>query len=337
MVWHHSRDSIRRFWKQQRGYGKAEARLERKWPDKYNSAGHVSWEGRLYGPSFFQNFGWGKPRIYFGYWGSAPFQAVYHPEMREVLSISMMPEWHLLVAQLGLLSVLGFLWPPLFVAVPLMLFALGLPVYQAIRMTLKAQRVGPPKGLWDRFRFLCVTSLLHVTQPLCRLFGRFSQGLTPWRRLGLTGWIWPRRSMVSLWSETWRDPSEWVALLHDRLCSLGARVFVSTPVDRWDLEARAGLLGGARVLVTVEEHGAGRQFVRFKVWPVLRFRTATYGIIGFTVLSALAFLDGADYAGIALASFVLAAVPLFFMKSGAALATLIRTIRGLEPEMTQEG
>jgi GT2 family glycosyltransferase len=331
-VWHHSRDSVRRYWKQQRGYGKAEAQLERKWPEKYNSAGHVDWAGRLYGPSFFQNFGWGRPRIYFGYWGSAPFQAIYHPAMGEALSISMMPEWHLLVAQLGLLSVFGLLWKPLLLAIPLMCLAIGLPVYQAIRMTLKAERTGPPKGFWNSARFLGVTSLLQVTQPLCRLFGRFSQGLTPWRRLGLSGWVWPWPSVISVWSETWRDPSDWVALLQEHLGKLGARVFVSTPVDRWDLEARAGLLGGARVLVTVEEHGAGKQFVRFRVWPMLRFRTLTLGSIVFAVLSTLAFLDGATVAGIGLGLLVAAVLALFLVKSGAALATLQRTIRGLEPD-----
>ena len=32
-----------------RGTARAEALLERKWPEKYNGAGHVSWAGRLYG------------------------------------------------------------------------------------------------------------------------------------------------------------------------------------------------------------------------------------------------------------------------------------------------
>ena len=32
VVWHHRRDSVRAYWQQQRGYGKAEALLERKWP-----------------------------------------------------------------------------------------------------------------------------------------------------------------------------------------------------------------------------------------------------------------------------------------------------------------
>src|SRR5882672_4207463 len=37
--------------------------------------------------------------------------------------------------------------------------------------------------------------------------------------------------------------------------------------DRWDLEVRGGLLGAVRLLATTEEHGAGRQLVRFRLWP----------------------------------------------------------------------
>ena len=36
------------YWRQQQGYGEAEALLERKWPEKYNGAGHLNWAGRLY-------------------------------------------------------------------------------------------------------------------------------------------------------------------------------------------------------------------------------------------------------------------------------------------------
>ena len=331
-VWHHSRDSIRRYWKQQKGYGLAEAKLERKWPDKYNSAGHVSWTGRLYGPSFFQNFGWAKPRIYFGYWGSAPFQALYHPTPGEILSIAMMPEWHLLVIHLSLLSVMGFLWEPLFLAVPLALIALMLPVGQAVRMTLKAERVGPKKGWWNRLRFVVITSLLHLTQPLSRLYGRFAQGLTPWRKLGLSGWVFPRPRTVSVWSEQWRDPSDWVRLLFAQLRASGARVFLPGPEHRWDLEARAGLFGGARVLTTVEEHGAGRQFIRFRIWPVLRFRTLSVAIVTYALLAILASMSGAAFAATVLALIVVGAVGLVGFKCGAALATMQRLAEGLAKE-----
>lgn len=37
--------------------------------------------------------------------------------------------------------------------------------------------------------------------------------------------------------------------------------------DRWDLQVRGGPLGGARLLMAVEEHGGGRQLVRLRWWP----------------------------------------------------------------------
>ena len=48
VVMHRRRDSVRRYLKQQYGYGKAEALLERKWPSRYNRAGSSRWSGRIY-------------------------------------------------------------------------------------------------------------------------------------------------------------------------------------------------------------------------------------------------------------------------------------------------
>src|SRR5437588_732943 len=36
LVWHHRRATIKDYWRQQLNYGRAEAMLERKWPEKYN-------------------------------------------------------------------------------------------------------------------------------------------------------------------------------------------------------------------------------------------------------------------------------------------------------------
>src|SRR2546426_2428284 len=86
MVWHHRRDSVRAFWKQQVGYGRAEALLERKWPEKYNLAGHASWSGRVYGKGLAHALG--RPsRIYYGRWGSAPFQRLCEPPAGGFLSL----------------------------------------------------------------------------------------------------------------------------------------------------------------------------------------------------------------------------------------------------------
>ena len=73
---HRRRRTIGAYLRQQAGYGKAEALLERKWPEHYNGGGHVKWAGRVYsgrvGPP-----GGNRFRIYYGPWGSAPFQSIY--------------------------------------------------------------------------------------------------------------------------------------------------------------------------------------------------------------------------------------------------------------------
>src|SRR3954453_13032126 len=71
MVWHHRRPSLRGFLRQQFGYGKAEALLERKWPERYNRRGHVTWAGRVYGNSLAVTLNRRRTRIQSGRWGQA--------------------------------------------------------------------------------------------------------------------------------------------------------------------------------------------------------------------------------------------------------------------------
>mgnify|MGYP003694441611 CR=1 FL=1 len=68
VVWHHRRNSVRMYWKQQKGYGCAEALLERKWPEKYNQAGHVNWAGSLYGLGLTRTILSRPARVYQGSW-----------------------------------------------------------------------------------------------------------------------------------------------------------------------------------------------------------------------------------------------------------------------------
>ena len=77
VVWHHRRDRVRGYFKQQYEYGKAEALLERKWPERYNRAGHLAWAGRVYGNGSSKARGLRRWKIYYGTWGQGLFQSVY--------------------------------------------------------------------------------------------------------------------------------------------------------------------------------------------------------------------------------------------------------------------
>src|SRR5262249_30235948 len=84
LVWHHRRNSVRAYWKQQYGYGKAEAQLESKWPERYNTLGHARWAGRVYCHSSVLDLM--RQRIYHGVWGTAPFQSMQQCEANVVLA-----------------------------------------------------------------------------------------------------------------------------------------------------------------------------------------------------------------------------------------------------------
>ena len=329
MVFHHCRSSIRRYWRQQKGYGEAEALLERKWPEKYNVAGHLSWVGRLYGNAFFQNFGSAPPRVYYGVWGSAPFQALYHRGPGTILSLAMMPEWHLLLWALTVMAVLGIFWPPLLLAVPVLAFAGGVTIWRALSLAIKASRGRGPKSFLDQARFVSVTAWLHLIQPLARLWGRFGEGLTPWRHHGLSEFTVPRKLNLSVWSETWRSAPDWVDRLRDQLRAQGARTFFGGPTDRWDLEVRGGVFGGARMLLAVEEHGAGKQYLRVRIWPHIQFRVLDLVATAFLSLAVAAIVWDEMFVATVLGGLAALLGGLIWEKCGAAVATLRKQVLAL--------
>jgi hypothetical protein len=303
MVWHHRRNSIRAYWKQQQNYGKAESFLEKKWPEKYNLAGHVTWAGRVY-VNGHQYKAWSQGRIYHGVWGSAPFQSIYQSPAGALESWLSMPEWYLTVAALAPICALGFLWFPLLYALPFLAIALYAPICQAL---ISSSRVCFPASRTSRFgwaKLRTVTALLHLLQPLARLRGRLRSGLTFWRHnaAGFT-MPWPRKFAV--WTEHWRDPNERLKTFEADLRKAGVYVRRGGDYDRWDLEVRAGLLGSARLLMAVEDHGAGNQFVRVRLWPKCSLLELLLPVL-FASLSAAAALDDAW-----IASAILALLSLF--------------------------
>jgi O-antigen biosynthesis protein len=266
VVWHHRRNSIRGYWRQQRGYGRAEALLEEKWPEKYNAAGHVSWAGRVYGNGFFTVLPHAG-RIYQGQWGTAPFQRLYQPTPGMFSSLVLMPEWYLFVALLGVLTVLGLSWKPLWLAAPFWLVAVSAPLAHALASGWRAHHTTPPRSRAAALRLQGVTALLHLMQPVARLLGRVRWGLTPWRSFHARTPSVPRSSSCVEWSEEWRSLEDRLVAIESEVKERGIVIRRGGDFDDWDLQIRGGLLGSARLLMTVEEHGQGRQLVRMRLWP----------------------------------------------------------------------
>jgi GT2 family glycosyltransferase len=321
VVWHHRRGSVRRFWRQQRGYGRAEALLERTWPQKYNTPGHLAWGGRLYGRGAAPLR---RSRVYYGLWGTGAFQPGIEQPQPLLLALAAAPEWWLVVVALAATTALGLLATPLLAALPLLVVALALPLWQALATARRCDRRDAPLA-W-RLAGGGLTALLVLMQPGARLAGRMRGGLTPWRRGGRPGFRLPRPRVVSSWHERWRPLAERVAALEASLRDGGLRVRRGHGCERWELHAAAGAFGGVRLRAVVEEHGQARQLLRVRVRPHVP-RLGTWALAALAAATACATLLGAwetaAVAGALLAWLSACAV----LECGAATAVALRALR----------
>jgi O-antigen biosynthesis protein len=268
VVWHHRRNSLKAYWKQQKGYGRAEALLEAKWPEKYNGLGHLSWSGRLYGNGYTLPLPFKKEKIFYGKWGSALFQSIYQPANSFLPCFLLMPEMYLTTLILALIASLGILWPPLLWIWLLFGISLLVVITQAVISAFRNASLSFCRH--ERFKYRMIIIFLHLLQPLARLWGRLKNGLTPWRNRVVTARIFEFSfgfRVLTYWSEEWHSAEEWLIHIEKELISHKIRVIRGGEFDKWDLQAATGLFARTRALLAIEEHGSGKQFLKLKTWP----------------------------------------------------------------------
>jgi GT2 family glycosyltransferase len=331
VVWHHRRQTIGGYVRQQSGYGHAEAMLERKWPARYSAGGHVTWRGRVYGEGAPRHAtGPLRWRIYHGVWGTAPFQSVYEPARGNMNALLLTPETYLAVGLATLLVALGALWRPLLFLAPALIVLAGALALRAVTFAATARF---PTARLSRREVLvrrALTGLLHIIQPLVRLEGRLRHGLTPWRSFTRESGSLPVTKNLERWSEEWVDPVEWVRCFERGITDARAVVRRGGEFDSWDIETRGGVLAGVRVSTVVEEHGSGRQLVRIRCRP--RWSAIAVAMIAvFLGLSVAAATDGATIASIVLAVVGCALALRTLSEASAALGVTARVLRERTP------
>jgi hypothetical protein len=236
-----------------------------------------------------------------------------------------MPEWYLIIAALAGLGALGILWHPLLVALALCGFAVGLSVLQAIHgarlATFHTVRAGYESGIRQRI----LTAFLHLAQPLARLIGRMRLGLTAWRLRGAEGFRLPKNRSTAVWSTVWRAPEERYSELVRTLRDSGAILYCGGEYDRWDVDVLGGMFGSTRLLLAVEDHGAGTQLVRTRSWPRFRPMGVVFAV-PLASLTMLAALAGSTYVAVVIAAALGWLLWTAFLQAGQATAQVLRAI-----------
>jgi GT2 family glycosyltransferase len=326
VVWHRRRGSLRAYWRQQVNYGRAEALLEAKWPQKYNALGHIAWRGRLYALRDRR-----RTRVRYGTWGGELFQPAEELPAGArigVASLPRFPEWHLGLWAMGGMAVAGVIWHPLrwaIIAVAIMLVLTICRAWVDARRVLRRQRLHGSSG---RLRDTCLLAGLHFVQPAARLWGRITGGLMPWHargtRRGARASV-PIGRSLALWSETWRSLEQWLGEFEGLMRREGSAPIRGGRYDRWDFEVRGGLLAAARALSTVEEHGRGRQMLRFNFWPRWHLDSALVAMLLIGIVALITAASGGGVRGAVIVATALAAAT--FVRAAWEAGAAIRILR----------
>lgn len=168
-VWHHRRENVQAYLRQQIGYGRAEALLHFMHPHRFSLFGRCSWNGRIYGSG-----ATGLPlipeRIYYGAFGFAPFQTIYrHNEYGTWACVTWL-EWHVLA--LFFLALSFLFWP--FIVISFAMWSGSLAVASYAAKTAALPKESP---WWCR----PLVGILHLIQPPVRAWYRATYDLRLWR------------------------------------------------------------------------------------------------------------------------------------------------------------
>ncbi|MFZ5428332.1 MAG: glycosyltransferase [Thermodesulfobacteriota bacterium] len=287
MVWHHRRNTVKAYLKQQKGYGRAEALLMPKHPQRFNELGNSRWAGRIYGDISGALLST-RPVIYHGVFGSGLFQTLYEPKGSLVAYLPLSFEW--MLAAFAMIGA-GFAFAPLFALGGLMLATTFAFVGH------RAAQAKLPKG-HDTFFARMTIAMLTLVQPWIRGKARY-QTLMELRRAGRKSLTRGSMAVLGLPEEAnlpkytfWQRIKDTASIFRrglkfhrffwnnasleredvlDHILRVLRTLNVSHSTDTgyaasnstpYDLRVQPGLMTAMKLRATVEHHGGDKRFVR---------------------------------------------------------------------------
>jgi cellulose synthase/poly-beta-1,6-N-acetylglucosamine synthase-like glycosyltransferase len=274
LVWHRRRQGLRNYLRQQLEYGRSEALVEDRHPERFTPAGTARWRGRIYN-SLTPSFMW--QRIYRGPYGTAAYQSVYQGGGHVV---DLVHQVGIPIAAMLLLTIPLALISP-WLALPAAFAALALSLLAAVDMV----RIPPPRrSRTGGIRFRAQVAAHHLLQPLVRFWGRNRHRNGASRELGghqmLPEGVRRVRGGIVVVPED-RPRSELAAALVSALRARGIRAL---PSSGWeDYDARLLLAMFAYGELQTSSHPEGFVQIRIRTRPRLRRLT---GAVAMTIAAA---------------------------------------------------
>ena len=301
VVWHFRRNTVKAYFGQQRGYGKAEALVYSKHPFRFNLFGQAKWLGRIYGDLSAALLLSRKPLIYSGVFGRGLFQTMYEPPSSLAAFLPLSFEWNVIALLLALAGIIAGGWAWL-LTVPLLTTwvmcingALKAPIDK--RFTgLKARALvalliylGPILRGWERLKWRVREMRTHEHVPVPIPAARQKARLD-WRE---------RAFYLSYWSERGDEKELLLGGLLRFLTPQKYFIVTDQGWNDWDLKIARGLWSRAFVLVCTENHGGMKRLLRVRCAMRLS-RLSAFVLRGYAVATAAALILDAPAAAAAI-------------------------------------
>ncbi len=256
-VWHYRRFTPRTYFRQQIGYGKAEAMLIPVHRERFKTFGGAEWQGRVYSPQLPVG-----QVVYHGRYGYEPYQLVYPSAESGFADLLLHVLWWLVAAALGI----GGIWilPLCVVSVMMVLASLRIAWKKAGRCVLVPQ--------FDSLGSRWVLSGLILAQGFLRSWARLFYGWkeTDWSRsLGsfgqiavgtlFTGW-WKLGEELEFWSDKGVGRDQLLSEIRKQRPSS-----IDDDSGKTDVILKAGIFWNWAVLTVTEYHQDDGRLTRLRL------------------------------------------------------------------------
>ncbi len=303
LVWHHHRNTVKAYWKQQVGYGEGESFLEHRHQEKFNERGQTRWQGRIYShlPAYRSLF---KSVVYQGLWGAEAFPSVYQGGVDRWTCLPQMVEWQALT----MLAFAGAIFTPWSLALAGLMIAATFWQCWAHAQATKIDGLRTAVSPASRVRHRMMIAWMHYLQPWARLRGRikgyFSGSNTtaegkqlleaaPWLSLGNSLRLLFGRFDASYWDTHYTAIDDFLRALK----KAGEEALAPVRCDDgwgqdYDLLLRACRTYSFKVKLTAEDHGGYKRMFRARMKLHRRPRLFAAAAVAVTVAGCFAYRIG---------------------------------------------
>ena len=259
-VWHFRRNTIKAYYGQQRGYGRAEAMLYARYPERFNILGQIKWRGMI--PGLLRTVPGGSEKNVLWAPSRPGLPTVFDPTLSLARFLPQTLEWTLGWALLAMVSLALHLSliPSIIGATALSMIALG-PIwalYYAWHAPIEKTHVS--------FKARMLVAYLAYTGPVVRTITRYRTLANAQRNISrdnamrqrpTTQWL-KRTVRLAYWNELWTPRDELLSRLTKYFEKLGTPSIIESGWKDYDLQVRPGPFTSVEIKTADEEHEAGK-------------------------------------------------------------------------------